>query len=124
MTVDGEEFVPARERQRRRAVALREKLLEALPRLLARRPELVVLFGSVARGRAFDDSDIDVLVVMEGVEGNPPERALAVWKILDVHEVVNAFVLTPEEFARAREGSPLVRTALAEGEVLYDARDA
>jgi predicted nucleotidyltransferase len=102
---------------------LREKLLEALPRLLARRPELVVLFGSVARGRAFDDSDIDILVVME-MEGNPPERSLAVWKILDVHEVVNAFVLTPAEFVRAREERPLVRTALEEGEVLYDARDA
>lgn len=118
-----EEFVPARERQRRRAVMLREKLLAALPRLAARRPELVVLFGSVARGRAFEDSDIDVLVVME-MEGNPPERSLAVWKILDLKEVVNAFVLTPEEFDRARESSPLVRTALAEGEVLYDARDA
>jgi predicted nucleotidyltransferase len=103
---------------------LREKLLAALPRLVARRPELVILFGSVARGRAFEDSDIDLLVVVEGVEGNPPERSLAVWKILDLHEVVNAFVVTPAEFVRARESSPLVRTALEEGEVLYDARDA
>ncbi|MCK4593418.1 nucleotidyltransferase domain-containing protein, partial [bacterium] len=112
--MDLDNFVPARERQRRRAEKLRETLLAALPRLVARGPELVVLFGSVARKRAFEDSDIDLLVVME-IEGNPPERASKVWKILDINEVVNAFVLTPEEFDRAREQTPLVRTALEEG---------
>ncbi len=122
--MDGKDgFVPARERQRRRAEKLREILLAALPRLVAQGPDLVVLFGSVARKRAFEDSDIDLLVVME-IEGNPPERASKVWNILETREVINAFVLTPEEFSRVRETSPLVQTALEEGEVVYDARDA
>lgn len=93
-------------------------MVEALPRLLERDPELVVLFDGVGRGRAFESSDIDLLVVIE-TKLNLPRRSLWVWRTMDVPGPLRAYVLTPEEFAVARESSPLVREAMAEGEVLY-----
>lgn len=59
-----------------------------------------VVFGSWARGEADGFSDLDLAVVMD-TDLPPPERALALAKVLDeaLPMVVDLVVYTPDEFA-------------------------
>jgi predicted nucleotidyltransferase len=72
------------------------------------RLERVVLFGSYARGRAHEDSDVDVLVLVSRREPDDGRRAVdaAVAVMLERPDVVlSTLVMTPDELAllRARE---------------------
>ncbi|MDT7897944.1 MAG: HEPN domain-containing protein [Armatimonadota bacterium] len=99
------------------------------------RPQRVILFGSQATGKATDESDVDLLVVMD-TGGEPPHevahririsleppkrewmgRPFSVW--LDIH------VLTPDAFEAAlKRKSIFLTTAVTEGIVLYEAPHA
>lgn len=83
-------------------------------------PERVILFGSVARGDVHEDSDIDLLVVKR--TDRPFLRRIdEVMALIDVAVPVQPLVYTPEELDRLiREGRDFIRTALAEGRVLYE----
>lgn len=59
-----------------------------------------VVFGSVARGDFNDRSDIDVLVVTDGVPDHPAERQLAVGSPTPAG--VEAVVWTPAEWRERR----------------------
>ncbi len=80
-----------------------------------RRPLLVVLFGSVARGDFGPDSDADVLVVLD-----KPENLDAVYDDCEgvVHPVVKTFDAM-EHFIR--EGEPFYIEMIEDGIPLYDA---
>lgn len=88
-----------------------------LPRLRRRyRPELVLVFGSSARGDALAESDLDLLVISTRFRGVPfLERAPAVLATLDSRIPVDVLCYTPEEFARKRRALGLVSLALEEG---------
>ena len=99
------------------------KLEEAVKRIrekLSRRPEveLVVLFGSYARGACDLLTDLDVLVVMRS-EKPFVERVAQLYRELDVGVDMDLVCYTPEEFERMKE-RPFVKRALAEGVVLYE----
>ena len=83
-------------------------------------PERVILFGSVARGDVHENSDIDLLVVKQ--TDRPFLRRIDdVMALVDVDVPVQAIVYTPEELGRLiREGRDFIRTALAEGRVVYE----
>lgn len=91
-----------------------------LPRLRRRyRPELVLVFGSRARGDALAESDLDLLVVSERFRGMPfLERASAVLRTLDTPFAVDVLCYTPEELARKRRELGIVSLALEEGSPL------
>jgi len=56
---------------------LRDALERAVERIIeASDPELIILFGSWADGRATEDSDVDLLVVAETETPYPTARAL------------------------------------------------
>lgn len=87
------------------------------------RPDKVIVFGSVARGEAGEDSDLDLLVVKSGVGHiRPHDRHCEVIGIVP-HEVgIDALVYTPEELERrVRLGDPFVKSVLSEGRVVYAA---
>lgn len=90
---------------------------EHLPRL--RRiyaPDLVLAFGSRARGDALEDSDLDLIVVSGRFEGVPfLERMSRLMTELDVPFAVDVLCYTPEEFAAKREEIGTVSAALEEG---------
>lgn len=86
-------------------------------------PLKVVLFGSLARGEANYDSDIDLLVVFDHVEWEE-KRELAIQvrlAMLDVPAPIDISVTDPDEIERRGDmvGS-ILRPALREGEVLYE----
>ncbi|RPH58973.1 MAG: nucleotidyltransferase domain-containing protein [Chloroflexi bacterium] len=87
------------------------------------RPQRIVLFGSATRGKLTRDSDLDVLVIMRG----PVHRRQLAQKIQrNLHGVdlpVDVVVVTEEDVQNSAQGGfSIVRPALAEGKVLYDAR--
>lgn len=82
-------------------------------------PLEVILFGSAARGDASDDSDIDLILVME--TDDPMEEAVkARLAIGPVGVPVDVIVYTPEEFTE-RSGiiGSVVYNALNEGRVIH-----
>jgi len=73
----------------------------------------ILLFGSVARGEAEEDSDIDILVIAEGITQR--ELSELTWEVLmKTGEVVSAIVESPEEFKRFKNTS-FHRTITREG---------
>ena len=84
-------------------------------------PERIVLFGSLARGDAGPDSDIDLLVVFRGrVDRRATAVALRV-ATADIPAPVD-FVVTDlaEIERRGRVAGRALGTALREGRVVYD----
>lgn len=84
-------------------------------------PKRVVVFGSVARGEAGPDSDLDLFIEMES-SLPPVERGVRVRELLaDARWPMDIAVYTPEEVrdARTRFGN-LMTLIDAEGVVLYE----
>jgi len=84
-------------------------------------PLQVVLFGSRARGSPDRHSDVDLLVVLPRVKDKRRaaiaiRRTLARWPVSK-----DIIVTTPDEIARRGHlVGTVLRTALREGEVLYE----
>ncbi len=75
-------------------------------------PEKIYLFGSYAHGKATDESDVDLVVVMDS-ELTPHQRNVAVKRLFPLRSFsLDAFVYTPQEFARYRD---------IPGTIVYDA---
>ena len=98
-----------------------EHVAEAVARLVAAADPLqIIVFGSVARGEARPNSDLDLLVVMpDGIDRRDSRRALRLALArLDVPKDI--VVTTPEHVARHRHSCwHIVATALGEGQTVY-----
>ena len=84
-------------------------------------PKRIVVFGSVARGEAGPDSDLDVFVEMES-DQRWLDRIVAVRRVLrDVDVPMDVFVYTPAE-VEARRGriGNLLSYVEREGKVVYE----
>ncbi|MGA9099997.1 MAG: nucleotidyltransferase domain-containing protein [Methanotrichaceae archaeon] len=78
---------------------------------------LVLLFGSLARGDASENSDIDLIVVKE-TEKRFLDRLDEFYD--DAREAMDILVYTPQEFEYMKV-RPFVKRALQEGKILYEA---
>jgi predicted nucleotidyltransferase len=89
---------------------------DALPKLTgALKPSRVILCGSRAKGDARPDSDLDVIIVAETFAGMPFVRRMAyVLGLVRFPKHVDYLCYTSEEFARIRESSSVVQSALQE----------
>ncbi len=83
-------------------------------------PEMIVLFGSHARGNAGPDSDVDLLVVMP-VNGSKRDLTIKIRKALaGMGLAKDVVVATPEELARYRDlVGTIIYPAMHEGMVVY-----
>jgi predicted nucleotidyltransferase len=95
-----------------------QRLLQ--PILETKGARLAVLFGSHARGTADARSDVDLIIV----DDQPLRYLDRISKYFDeirttLHQEVDIFVYTSEEFHRMREGR-FVGKALEEGRVIYE----
>lgn len=96
-------------------------LAEVVRRIVqAVHPEQIILFGSYAYGEPGEDSDVDLLVIMES---NLPaaQRALAVCRQLRPRPFpMDILVKTPAEVEAAlAKGDPFLSTVMHAGRVLY-----
>ncbi len=84
-------------------------------------PEKIILFGSVAWGRPTKDSDLDILVVKEGLESvRPHDRYMNLIKAVDSDTAVDFLIYTPYEIKkRLFLNDPFFKTIMSEGKVLY-----
>lgn len=84
-------------------------------------PELILLFGSQARGDADPYSDYDVIIVY-----NTPKRFMdrleELYLAWDLPRAVDILAYTPEEFQDMLAWNAFVQDALETGEVLYEAQ--
>jgi predicted nucleotidyltransferase len=114
----------------RRAVALAELPLSPdamrwLPLIKRRivhgfRPERIVLFGSQARGGARGDSDVDLLVVLPGVEHRRRAAARIHTALLGIPLGKDVIVVTPEDVQRLADvAGTVIGPALREGRTIY-----
>ncbi|MEI8141132.1 MAG: nucleotidyltransferase domain-containing protein [bacterium] len=98
-----------------------KKYVNALARQFA--PERVILFGSYARGNPGDDSDVDMLVIMEHPMRKDVEQAVAIDIQLNRTFPLDLIVRRPSEVSkRLAMGDIFLRTILGEGQVLHDRR--
>lgn len=84
------------------------------------RPRRILLFGSHARGTAGPDSDVDLLVVMKGVDSRRRMGAKIGAALHDFAVPKDIVVTTTEAFeARRRVPGTIERSAAREGRVLH-----
>ncbi|HYN69723.1 MAG TPA: nucleotidyltransferase domain-containing protein [Candidatus Eisenbacteria bacterium] len=84
-------------------------------------PERIVLFGSRARGDAREDSDYDLLVVMDQIDDRRATR-LALRGALDDLPISKDIVVATVEEVEGRSGRPwgVLHWAIRDGRTIYD----
>jgi len=103
-------------------IAMDEILREVRDKIVwAFNPMRIVLFGSYASGTPREDSDLDLLVVMESNE-NPIRRAARISKILRDRKLpMDIIVRTPQEIKdRLEIGDFFIKEILEKGKILYE----
>ena len=106
----------AREAHRYALEAEAQRLADAAAGLGARK---VILFGSLARDEAGQFSDLDLLIVWDLAQPFV-QRCAHVYRLLRPRVAADILVYTSEEMETMGD-RPLVRQALNEGKVLYEA---
>ena len=83
-------------------------------------PEKIILFGSAARGDMNRHSDVDLLIVKEGVDTLDLMRQIR-RNLYGVGAAVDAIVVTPQAIERYKDSHALIiKPALQEGKVIYE----
>ena len=104
------------------AGALDPRVLDDIVRRVVEvvQPERIILFGSAARGEMTRHSDVDLLVVKEGVD--PLDAMGSIYRNLHgVGVAVDALVVSPESLERYKDSHALVfKPALQDGKVVYE----
>jgi predicted nucleotidyltransferase len=83
-------------------------------------PMLLVVFGSVAKGTAGDDSDLDLIVVKESNENSFISGVKARLALKGSKIPIDIIVYTPEEFERDLSNKySLAHEAMATGRIVH-----
>jgi len=76
----------------------------------------MILFGSMATGRAHKDSDIDLILVSDKFRGKKSfRRSIGFYKYWDLDYPVDFLCYTPEEFNKLKNQISIVREAVRKG---------
>jgi len=87
-------------------------------------PEQIILFGSYGYGSPTEDSDVDLLVIME-TSDRPADRYLAVSRLIRPRPFpLDILVKTPDEISQALEkGDFFICEIVSQGQTLYERPD-
>ena len=85
-------------------------------------PEKIILFGSYAKGTQHEDSDVDLLVVMEA--RNEIDASVRLTLAFDSPFSLDLIVRTPKKLQRELEDENwFLREVMATGKVIYEKTD-
>lgn len=100
---------------------LQEEIDATVSQLVSRyKPEKIILFGSVARGEAGPDSDLDFFVIKKDVPHRGVDRYAEILEKIRYHIASDFIVATPDEVTRRLAlGDPFFRDVFTYGKVLY-----
>ncbi len=83
-------------------------------------PEKIILFGSAARGDGEPHSDVDLLVIKDGVRALDLMRHIY-RRLRGVRVAIDVIVVSPADVARYKDSHALViKPALREGRIVYE----
>ncbi|MCL2712538.1 MAG: nucleotidyltransferase domain-containing protein [Methanomassiliicoccaceae archaeon] len=83
-------------------------------------PDLMIVFGSVAKGTAGDDSDLDLILVKESDEDGFMRSVKARMALEDSRIPIDIIVYTPKEFnERLTDQYSLVYDAVKTGKIIH-----
>lgn len=97
-----------------------DSTLEEMTRRIAKafNPSMIVLFGSRARGTHAEDSDYDLVVVMDECVDRRHAAVEIRRALADIMAGKDVLVVTKSEY-EAPAKSPILRDALRDGQVVY-----
>jgi predicted nucleotidyltransferase len=107
------------------APVTRGRLNEIIRRIVkGLQPQKIILFGSYGYGSPMNDSDVDLLVIME-TSDRPAHRYLAVSHLIRPRPFpLDILVKTPAEIAQALEkGDVFISEIVTKGQTLYERPD-
>ncbi len=99
-----------------------QKNIQNVVRQIADRfnPIKIILFGSYAGGKPSEDSDVDLLVIMD-FDASPTRQAVTILKELDYHFGLDLIVRTPSSIKkRLQMGDFFLKEITEKGKVLYE----
>ncbi len=84
-------------------------------------PKKIILFGSNAWGGASENSDFDLLIIMESNEKRPSKRAIEILRQCHPGNIsIDLLVRTPIEIEeRINFGDPFIKKIISKGKILY-----
>ncbi|MDO8570851.1 MAG: nucleotidyltransferase domain-containing protein [Candidatus Daviesbacteria bacterium] len=91
---------------------------DIIDQIMPYNPEKIILFGSYANGKPSSDSDVD-LVVIKKTTLPFLERQKQVHLLLRTVTAVDIFVLTPQEFEKAKLDNLFIKEANETGKIVY-----
>ncbi len=103
-----------------------QKLRDVTQKIIkAYNPERIILFGSFAYGEPTEDSDVDLLIIMDSDE-RPAVRSSRISKLLRPRPFpMDILVRTPQEIQHRRNMSDhFIEEILERGKTLYERRTA
>jgi len=99
-----------------------EKEIESITAQIIKKykPEKIILFGSVSRGKFTSDNDVDFLIIKNDTPEYGADRIRELSRLIDRNIAVDFLVYRPEEFEkRLKMGDLFLKVVLKEGKVLY-----
>ena len=83
-------------------------------------PEKIILFGSFANGTANEESDVDLLVVME-YRGSSRKQAVKILTAIEYHIPLDLMVRSHKQLRqRIEAGDFFIKEILDKGKVVYE----
>jgi predicted nucleotidyltransferase len=87
-------------------------------------PRKIVLFGSYGYGRPTEDSDVDLLVIMDRTRDRGERMSVRILHAIPRDFSLDLLVRTPADVAkRLRWKDPFICEVVEKGKVLYEADD-
>ena len=86
------------------------------------KPEKIILFCSLAKGKVRQGTDIDLFIIKSDVPDLGVDRIRQLDALIKYRLATDFIVYRPEELEqRLKLGDPFIKSILEEGKVLYDA---